>query len=121
MNEQNITGFTLLGAYDSSNDLIDFKGKKFQPQITLNTILPEDETAYNVMLSNTNGFKVVVSKDDKYEDAGDCSIEIVNAILDDPDGKEETISVEEARELLTKYYETFIRQNDPLGHRCYYT
>lgn len=121
MNEQNITGFTLLGAYDSSNDLIDFKGKKFQPQITINTILPEDDTVYNVMLSDMNGFKVVIFKDGKYEDVDNSGIEIVNATLDDPDGKGETISVEEARELLLKYHEIFARQNDSLGHRCYYT
>ena len=88
-----ITGFTLLSSYESSDDLIEFKGGKFQPQITIYAILPKDGTVYNFALSATRGFKPVIYKDGNIMDCADDVVILLNASLDHPDGSQQVISM----------------------------
>lgn len=118
-NKKNITGFTLLAAYDSKLDLIEFNSIKFQPQITILTILPDDNAVYNISLSPDEGFKIVTYINGHYTDYTGNEVQVLNAYLNYPDGTVYPISIQDAKDFILKNYDQFDKLKQPTGDRCY--
>ncbi len=122
MNSANITGFTLLGKYDTSADLISYDGKFYQPQITIN-VAGEDKDIKNigVSLDEGKGFELVKWTDDGNSTDYDGNEVIVkDAMINLEAGEQIFISVDEAKQFILDHYDCFVKQNDPFGHRCRY-
>lgn len=115
----NITGFTLLAAYDSNLDLIEFNSIKFQPQITINTILPNDNAVYNISLSPDEGFKIVTYINGHYIDYTGNEVQVLDAYLNYPDGTVYLINIQDAKDFILKNYNQFDKLKQPIGDRCY--
>lgn len=115
----NITGFTLLAVYDSNLDLIEFNNIKFQPQITILTILPNDNAVYNISLSPDEGFKIVTYIDGHFTDYTGNEVQVLSAHLNYPDGTVYPISIQDAKDFILKNYDQFDELKQPTGDRCY--
>lgn len=115
-----LVGYTLLGKYETKNDLINFKGRFYQPQITINAKLAESKFhEMNIVLDKENGF-TQINVSNQNENKATDAIQFESAIINAPDGTQYYITVNEARRFIQENYECFVEQNDPIGHRCYY-
>ncbi|SFU89495.1 hypothetical protein [Butyrivibrio sp. M55] len=118
----NLIGFTLLGQYNTKDDLIFYKGAKYQPQITINIEIPLSQRyKFGISLDRNSGYRVVqITDDGETRDYTENIFQIKNAMLNPLDGSQHIISAIEAQEFILNNYECFANQNDPMGHRCYY-
>ena len=115
-----LIGYTLLGKYETKKDLIKYKGNNYQPQITINVIMPESMFhEINIRLDERNGF-ALINISNKSENTIYDNIQLKNAMINFPNGAQCFITINEARNIIFDNLELFIRQNDPIGHRCYY-
>ena len=105
-----IIAYKLLGKYECSADLINFKGRLCHPEISINIEVYGDNTYCNVYIDSEKGF-VVLTK---------STFKLVDATITSNNGDCFNISIDEAKLFILSNYNLFEPYKHIAAHKMYY-